>query len=216
MIVDMRTYTLLPGTLGAYMKLYGTEGYPVQTGHLGACAGYYFVEIGVQNRVVHFWQYADIAERAQRRARMEADPAWNAYRAKSTQFFVEQRNEIIKPAPFWPVHREPRPAPGIIDLRIYRLHPGKVAPLLKLYEAEGLTTQVRHLGHCVLYSHSDIGPQNQLVHLWGYADLEDRTRRRAAMQADPAWQAYLAKASPMLAHMENAIVRPAPFWKPAA
>src|SRR5215469_764490 len=65
MIVDMRTYTLHPGNLGAYFKLYGTEGFPVQTGHLGAPLGYYWVEIGVgvQNRIVHVWGYNDIKER---------------------------------------------------------------------------------------------------------------------------------------------------------
>jgi hypothetical protein len=35
------------------------------------------------------------------------------------------------------------------------------------------------------------------------------------MQADPAWGAYLERATPLLLNMENAILRPAPFWSPA-
>ena len=47
--------------------------------------------------------------------------------------------------------------------------------------------------------------------LWAYEDLADRAKRRAAMQADPEWQAFLAKAAQMLVTMENKILSPAPF-----
>lgn len=214
MIVDMRTYTLVPGSLGAFLKLYSSEGMAVQTGHLGHPLGYYFTEVGVQNRVVHFWGYADIAERERKRAAMLADPAWNAYRAKSAAFFQHQENRILKPAPFWPIKGEGLAHPAWVDLRIYTLHSGKIPQLFNLYVGEGMATQMKHLGNCMGYYQVDIGGVNQIVHLWGYADLADRTRRRAGMQADPAWNSYLAKTAPLLTLMENSIVRPAPFWTP--
>ncbi|HEX6980397.1 MAG TPA: NIPSNAP family protein [Alphaproteobacteria bacterium] len=212
MIVDIRTYTVQPGSLGAYLKLYASEGWPVQTRHLPDCLGYYVVDIGVQNRVVHLWRYSDIGERARRRAEMEADPAWNAYRAKSAAFMQAQENRIVKPVPFWPIKGEGGTSFNCIDLRIYTLLPGKAATFFKLYENEGMATQVKHLGNCLGFYQSDIGAQNQIIHLWGYADIADRQRRRAAMQADPAWNAYLSKAATLFSHMENAILRPAPFW----
>lgn len=213
MIVDLRTYTLLPGSLGAYLKLYGSEGWPVQTRHLPRCVGYYVVDIGVQNRVVHLWQYDDIAQRAECRARMEADPAWNAYRAKSATFIQAQENRIVKPAPFWPMRAEGNGPFGAIDLRTYTLLPGKLAPFFKLYESEGMQPQLKHLGNCLGFYQSDIGAQNQIVHLWGYKDIADRAERRASMLADPAWNGYLAKASTLFSLMENTILRPAPFWQ---
>ena len=212
MIVDLRTYTVQPGALGAYLKLYGAEGWPVQTRHLPGCRGYYIVEVGVQNRVVHLWEYEDIAERARRRAAMESDPAWNAYRAKSAAFMHVQENKVMKPAPFWPMKGEGGGPFQAIDYRTYVLHPGKLGPFFKLYENEGMPIQIKYLGNCLGFYQADIGPQNQIVHLWGYTDLNDRTRRRAAMAADPAWNAYLAKASQLFLSMENAILRPAPFW----
>ena len=48
-----------------------------------------------------------------------------------------------------------------------------------------------------------------------YEDLADRERRRAAMEADPAWSAYrqmVIKADCLL-DMQNEIVRPVPFFK---
>jgi len=78
-----------------------------------------------------------------------------------------------------------------------------------------MQVQLRHLGNCVGWYMSDIGPQNEVVHMWGYRDIADRQQRRNAMQADPAWPPYLTKGTALLANMENAILRPAPFWKPA-
>ena len=216
MIVDLRIYTLQPGALGAYLKLYGGEGFPLQSRHLGAPLGYYFTDIGPLNKVVHLWGYADIGERARKRAAMESDPAWTDYRARGAAYLLRQENRILRSAPFFPMANEGRGPWPCVDFRCYDAHPGKLGAFMKLYEGEGMATQMRHLGNCVGWYFSDIGPQNQAVHLWGYASIADRQKRRDAMQADPAWQAYLSKVSGNLAHMENWIVRPAPFWTPAA
>jgi hypothetical protein len=211
MIVDLRIYTVIPGSLGAYLKLYGGEGWPLQLKYLQDCVGYYVVEIGVQNRIVHLWRYPDIGERAKRRAAMESDPAWSVYRAKTAAFIQVQENRILKPAPFWPMKGEGGPFHAI-DFRVYSLLPGRQGAFFRLYEAEGMATQIKHLGTCLGFYQTDIGPQHQIVHLWGYADVADRARRRAAMQSDPTWNAYFAKAAPLFTHMENMVLRPAPFW----
>lgn len=100
----------------------------------------------------------------------------------------------------------------IVDHRTYTLKPGTLKTYLELYEREGLPAQSRHLGRPLgWYTSMDIGPLNQIVHMWAYDDLADRGRRRAAMQADPEWQAFLAKAVQMIVTMENKILSPAPF-----
>ena len=40
MIVDHRTYELLPGRLRDFLAVYEKEGFPVQTRHLGQPLGY--------------------------------------------------------------------------------------------------------------------------------------------------------------------------------
>lgn len=100
----------------------------------------------------------------------------------------------------------------IVDHRTYTLHPGKLKGFLELYETKGYPVQVRHLGEPVgWYTSHDIGPLNQIVHLWGYDDLQDRAARRAKLAADPGWQAYLAEAQPMFLSMENKILTSPPF-----
>lgn len=214
MIVDLRTYTLKPGSMPAYLKAYGNNGWPIQLKYLPKCVGYYVVETGVQNRVVHLWEYEDIVQRAKCRAAMEADGAWNGYRAASAIFMVAQENKIMKPAPFWPMSPSASPSCGLVDKRTYFLAPGKLNEWAKIYKEEGMSIQVGHLGRCLGFYVADIGPQHQIVHLWAYNDAADRAKRRAALFADPAWNAYMAKAAELFTHQENELLRPAPFWTP--
>jgi hypothetical protein len=55
------------------------------------------------SRVVHLWQYENMADRENRRDTMEADPEWQAYRrvALEEDTLVDMENQILKPAPFF-------------------------------------------------------------------------------------------------------------------
>lgn len=99
----------------------------------------------------------------------------------------------------------------IIDHRTYTLFPGKAPEYLELYENEGIEIQVPILGNLVGYFHSEIGPLNQIIHMWGYDSLDERARRRAELTADERWKAYLAKARTLIVQQENKILVPAPF-----
>jgi hypothetical protein len=91
----------------------------------------------------------------------------------------------------------------IFDLRIYTLHNAKFAAWLKLYEDEGHATQVKHCGEPVFYATSEVGTLNQVVHVWKYESQADREKRRNALMADPAFQAYLAKSRELGAHQHQ-------------
>ena len=101
----------------------------------------------------------------------------------------------------------------IIDHRTYTLHPLKLPKWLKLYEQSGLPVQLKHLGHLIGFFTSEIGPLNQVVHLWQFEDLADRARRRAAMAEDPDWHEFLRRNEELgaLQHQENKILLPTAF-----
>lgn len=99
----------------------------------------------------------------------------------------------------------------IVEMRTYTLHPGQVANYLRLYESEGLATQSRILGRLLGYYSTEIGNVNQVVHLWAYDSFEERTKRRAALFADPTWLAYIPKVVGMIDTQESKILNPARF-----
>jgi hypothetical protein len=99
----------------------------------------------------------------------------------------------------------------IYEIRTYRMKVGAVAAYLKIVEEEGIEVQKSHLGTLVGYFSSEIGPLNEIVHIWAYADLVDRDRRRKALAEDPRWRAVLAKIVPLIETMENKIMLPAAF-----
>ncbi len=99
----------------------------------------------------------------------------------------------------------------IVEQRTYTLHPGKVPEYLRLYESEGMAIQTRILGRMVGYFTTEIGPLNQIIHMWGYEDLADRARRRAQMAADPGWKAYIPKIQALIQTQETKILIPTSF-----
>ena len=107
MIVEMRTSTLARGATGRYFKLYGEKGLAVQKRILGHFMGYYAVEVGALNKVIHMWAYESMEDRARRRSELWADKEWLAYVAEVGGLVTAQENQILTPAPFFKL---PEPA----------------------------------------------------------------------------------------------------------
>ena len=101
----------------------------------------------------------------------------------------------------------------IFDHRTYTCRPGTLQKQLALYRERGLEAQRRHLGEPILYGFVETGDVNSYVHVWVYEDAADRAKKRAAMMADPAWQAYLEASAEAgyLIRQENKILQAVPF-----
>lgn len=104
MIVEMRTYTAVPGRAGEFLKLYEEMALALQQQHLGGLAGFYVSELGGLNQIVHLWCYASLADRENRRAQLEAEPGWAAYKQAFARLgaIQHQQCQILKPVSFSP------------------------------------------------------------------------------------------------------------------
>ena len=100
-----------------------------------------------------------------------------------------------------------------VEERVYTLQVGTAGQYFKNYEEFGMKVQLKHLPHMVGYYVTEVGELNQVIHLWAYDDLNQRDKCRAAMQADPAWQAYVAKIRPLIVTQDTRVMKPAPFFK---
>jgi hypothetical protein len=102
MIVDVRTYTLIPRKMAKYLELFEAQALPVMQRHNLELMGYYVSHIGPLNQVVHLWRYASLADMEQKRAARDADPDWPAFLARTEGMVLLQDNKIIRPTTFSP------------------------------------------------------------------------------------------------------------------
>lgn len=98
-----------------------------------------------------------------------------------------------------------------VDHRTYTLKHGQMTEYLDRYETFGLPVQRRHLGHLIGSYVSDIGPLNQIVHLWAYASMADREIRRARMEQDPDWAVFREMNNGSFVQQETKILRATTF-----
>jgi NIPSNAP len=105
----------------------------------------------------------------------------------------------------------PRGYRVIVEERTYHVYTGKLAEVVRLYAEEGTEVQQRHLGNLVGAFTVDIGDLSSIVQLWGYDSLDERQRRRAALQADDAWKDILKRLQPLIHTQRNRILVPTSF-----
>jgi len=102
----------------------------------------------------------------------------------------------------------------LLDVRTYTCKPGTIKKHLALYERMGKAPQTKHLGQPFAYLVTETGNPNQYLHIWAYENAADREKRRAAMQADPDWIAYLEESAKLgaLEAQQNRLMKPVDFF----
>ena len=97
----------------------------------------------------------------------------------------------------------------IYEVRTYTLKPGSTPQVEEAF-AEALPHREKYskLG---AFWHTDIGPLNQIIHVWPYEDLDERTKVRAEASHDPNWPPKTAGA---VQDMQSEIYIPADFMRP--
>ena len=210
MIYELRIYTLVPGTQAEYVKLSGEVGRQIRGDRYGKLEGSWTSEFGTLNQYVHLWSFADPNERARLRQALAKDEAWTKeYVPRSRPMVLAQENKILHPVDGVPLTPPIGGERHVYELRQYRTHTGKAPEWLGHFK-EGLKAREKYSKIVGLWS-TDIGPLNQVVHLWAYSDLNHRAEVRAKVMQDPEWKAFLAKGYPLLAEMQSVILAPTDF-----
>jgi hypothetical protein len=203
MIYELRTYTLVPGSQGQYLKLNAEIGRAVRGDKYGKLEGAWTTEFGTLNQYVHLWSYPSFEERTHLRGELAKNADWGAYTAQIRPFILAQENKLLSAVlPVQP------PADGghMYELRWYRTQTGKAGEWLNHFKAI-MPTREKYSRRVGLWQ-TEMGQLNEVVHLWAYRDLNDRVATRAKVAQDPEWQAFLGKATPLLAHMQSTILVP--------
>ena len=97
----------------------------------------------------------------------------------------------------------------IYELRTYNLPPRQVPEYEKLF-AERLSDRLA-FSQLAGFWHTEIGPLNQVVHIWPYEDLNQRSEVRQQAAAAGKWP---PDTSHLTLSMQSEILVPAPFMTP--
>jgi hypothetical protein len=99
----------------------------------------------------------------------------------------------------------------VIDYRGYTLVPGTVDEFLTRFKEDGLEVQLRILGNFMGIFKTEIGRVNEIIHLWGYDDANQRQLRRDELFADPGFKEYVAKQRKLILAQDIRLLTPAEF-----
>ena len=99
----------------------------------------------------------------------------------------------------------------IIEHRTYKIKPGKLNALMDLYEKVGMDVHKKILGNQIGYFYTEIGPLNEIVHLYGYESLDDRARRRKELSENKTCKKFISQAIDFIENQESKILLPAKF-----
>ena len=99
----------------------------------------------------------------------------------------------------------------IVEQRDYHVFTGKLPELIRLYETEGIVIQNEVLGGLIGAFTTDIGALSTYTSMWGYESFAEREERRAKLQADDTWKAFLGKIQPLIHTQQNRILVPTSF-----
>ena len=98
----------------------------------------------------------------------------------------------------------------IYEVRTYDLKPGAISQAEDAF-AEALPYREKY-SPIAAFWHTEVGPLNQIIHVWGYESLEERDRLRTQAGKDPNWPPKITPGA--ILNMDSEIWHPAPFMNP--
>ena len=94
----------------------------------------------------------------------------------------------------------------IYNVRTYNCVPRMLNKYVKIFEDYAMPVNNKYGFKPIAYFISDIGPQNQIVHIWEYKDLEEFNTMKKKRAADPDWLSFRDKTAGMVADQEDKIM----------
>ena len=99
------------------------------------------------------------------------------------------------------------PSLTLIDHRIYTIALRKMPEFLDVFDRLAMPVLLETLGNPIGFYVSQVGPLNQLVHLWAYRDLADYEERSRKRDTHPDFPAYLAASEKLITAQENRLIK---------
>jgi hypothetical protein len=99
----------------------------------------------------------------------------------------------------------------IYELRTYQLKVGALTEYLALAESKLLPALAEHGIKPMGFWYTEIGPLNEVVHLWAYGDLNERQQKWLKWKQDSRRAEYMKALGQLISGQSNKILSPTAF-----
>ena len=204
MIYELRTYTLKPGAVPEFEERFAKR-LPFREKH-SKLGGFWHVEFGPLNQVVHIWPLDNLKHRQEVRDAMAQDT--DLQQMRGTDLIASQETEIYSPAPFMRPMGGDQALGNVYEMRTYTFLPGAIPGLMESW-GQALP-QREEYSPLAAGMFSELGGLNKWVHIWPYESMGDRDRIRTEAREAGVWPPGGSYRESMI-KQENKILAPAAF-----
>ena len=206
-LAELQIYDVKPGTAAAFEARF-SEALPARSA-LSPLGAFWNTEVGMLNRALVVWPYANEAERARVEAQEKALAGWPP---KADDLVLSRETHIFKVAPFSPPI-EPRELGRLYEIQTYTYPTAQLPDLINSW-SEYIAERVKWsplVGAWYLSS----GEKTDWMHIWSYRDMAERDHLRTELARQGIWpisaifRRLKQKAPAMPLVMQNMFVSPA-------
>ncbi|EFE41323.1 hypothetical protein TRV_03971 [Trichophyton verrucosum HKI 0517] len=201
-----------PDKVDEYVGLVG-EWYPKMAGmeqNRVNLVGSWRTQVGDNDTFVHIWEYQRYTGYHASLHEIGQQPGFVEFDRKLKSLIKSKKTSLMQEFSFWPT-TPPRRLGGVFELRSYTLHPGNLLEW-ESHWRRGLAAR-RQIMEGVGAWFVQIGDLNTVHHLWQFADLEERKKRREQSWELEGWADTVHKTVPLIQTMKSRILIPMP-WSP--
>ena len=179
MLYEMRIYTCGSHQIPEYIEKFSEVFERRQK--ISRVIGFFRIEIGELNRVMHIWEYEDVAHRERVRKEAMEQPWW----PPDIEGIVRrQENKLMTTPPF-----RPEPLLGnlgdVYEVRTYTIQVRKMGEVVSRYiQHVPPREELSPISACFI---TDSGPLNEFIHIYPYKDLNHRAQIRQKASKLPNW-----------------------------
>ena len=95
----------------------------------------------------------------------------------------------------------------IYELRTYTVKPGTLGDMVKAASTVSRDIRKDDYGKLEGYWSTEIGPLNQVMHMWSYSSFDERARMRAELAKNPRWTGeYMPLIRPLLVRQDVRLI----------
>ena len=204
MIYELRTYTLKPGAVAEFEERTAKR-LPFREKH-SKLGGFWHVEFGPLNQVVHIWPYDSLKHRHEVRESMAQDEELRSM--SGSDLIANQETEIYTPAPFMRPMGGDQALGNVYEMRSYTFMPGAIPGLIESWGKA--IPQREEYSPLAAGMFTELGALNKWVHIWPYENMGERERIRAETRQAGVWPPGGSYRESMI-KQENKVLAPAAF-----